>query len=114
LAELILFRKTYLVGTLSSNRKSNPVEVTKKKIKKGEVVSMRSDSNVLVLKWKDKRNLCMISTKYNSKMVENYLKGNVIYKPKVVVDYNVGKTSIDLSDQMSSYSNPLRCSTKWY
>lgn len=75
---------------------------------------MKSDSNVLVLKWKDKRDLCMISTKHNSEMIETRVKGKIINKPKVVVDYNAGKTSIDLSDQMSSYSNPLRRSTKWY
>lgn len=34
LAELLQSRKTYLVGTLRSNRKSNPIEVTKKKLKK--------------------------------------------------------------------------------
>lgn len=75
---------------------------------------MRSSSNILVLKWKDKRNLCMISTKHNSGMIETQVKGKIINKPKVVVDYNAGKTSIDLSDQISSYSNPLRRSTKWY
>jgi len=32
----------------------------------------------------------------------------------VVVDYNTGKSSIDLADQMASYSNPLRRSLKWY
>lgn len=35
-------------------------------------------------------------------------------KTYVVLDYNLGEISIDLSDQMSSYSNPLRRSQKWY
>jgi len=114
LAEKLKTRQTHLVGTLRSNRKSNPKQVVKKKLKKGEVESMRSDSNVLVLKWKDKRDLYMISTKHNSEMVEQHIKGKIIEKPKVVIDYNTGKASIDLSDQMSSYSNPLRRSLKWY
>jgi len=75
---------------------------------------MRSDSNVLILKWKDKRDLYMISIKHNSEVVKRHERGKIIKKPKVVIDYNVGKTSIDLSDQMSSYSNPFRCSLKWY
>jgi len=68
----------------------------------------------LILKWKDKRDLYMISTKHTSEVVENVVRGKIVKKPKVVIDYNTGKTPIDLSDQMCSYSNPLRRSTKWY
>jgi len=56
----------------------------------------------------------MISTKHISEVVEHAVRGKIVKKPKVVMDYNSGKTSIDLSDQMCSYSNPLRHSTKWY
>jgi len=47
-------------------------------------------------------------------MVEERVRGKIVKKPKVVIDYNIGKTSIDLSDQMISYSNPLSRSLKWY
>ncbi|CAI6371956.1 unnamed protein product [Macrosiphum euphorbiae] len=114
LAEQLKTRKTHLVGTIRSNRKSNPKDVVQKKLKKGEIVSKRSDTNVLILKWKDKRDLYMISTKHTSEAVENVVRGKIVKKPKVVIDYNTGKTAIDLSDQMSSYSNPLRRTTKWY
>ncbi|KAE9526178.1 hypothetical protein AGLY_013809 [Aphis glycines] len=110
LAELLQSRNTYLVGTLRCNRKSNP----KKKLKRGEIVSQRSSSNVLVLKWRDKRDLVMISSKHDSALTKLKIRGKTVHKPTVVVDYNVGKTSIDLSDQMTSYSNPLRRSQKWY
>jgi len=103
-----------LVGTLRANRKSNPKDVTQKKLKRGEVISMRSFSNILVLKWKDKRDLYMLSTKHNSEMISIDHRGKYIEKPKVVIDYNLGKSPIDLSDQLSSYSNPLRRSIKWY
>lgn len=75
---------------------------------------MKSDSNVLVLKWRDKRGLCMISIKHNSEMIEKFVKGKSISKPKVINDYNIGKTSIDLSNQINFYSNPLRRSLKYY
>lgn len=58
--------------------------------------------------------ICMISSKHDSEMVEVFIRGKTIIKPRVVVDYNKGKSPIDLSDQMSSYSNPLRRSVKWY
>lgn len=114
LAESLNDRQTHLVGTLRANRKSNPKDVTQKKLKRGEVVSMRSFSNILVLKWKDKRDLYMLSTKHNSEMISIDHRGKCIEKPKVVIDYNLGKSPIDLSDQLSSYSNPLRRSIKWY
>lgn len=114
LAEQLKTRKTHLVGTIRSNRKSNPKDVVQKKFKKGEIESKRSDSNVLILKWTDKRDLYMISTKHTSEVVEHVVRGKIVRKPKVVMDYNSGKTPIDLSDQMCSYSNPLRRSTKWY
>lgn len=112
LAEQLKTSQTHLVGTIRSNRKSNPKDVVQKKFKKREIVSKRSDTNVLILKWKDKRDLYMISTKNTREVVENVVRGKIVKKPKVVIDYNTGKTPIDLSDQMCSYSNPLRRSTK--
>jgi archaellin len=56
----------------------------------------------------------MISTKHTSEVVENVVRGKIVKKPKVVIDYNTGKTPIDFSDQMCSYSNSLRRSAKWY
>ena len=35
-------------------------------------------------------------------------------KPKIVVEYNLGKSSADLSDQMTEYSSPLRRTVKLY
>lgn len=75
LADILKTRQTYLVGTLRVNRKFKPKDFVKKKLKKGDVVSMKSDSNALVLKWKDKRDLCMISTKHSSEIVESHKRG---------------------------------------
>lgn len=56
----------------------------------------------------------MISSKHDSEMVKLFVRGKTIMKPKVAMDYNEGKSPIDLSNQMSSYSIPLRRSVKWY
>lgn len=37
-----------------------------------------------------------------------------VLKPMAIVDYNGGKSSIDISDQMASYGSALRRCTKWY
>ena len=39
---------------------------------------------------------------------------SVYIKPKVVIDYNKGKSSVDLSDKMPSYSSLHRKTVKWY
>lgn len=113
LAEQLGEQKTYLIGTLRSNRRSNPKEIVKRKLKKGEVCSIRSNTNVMVLKWRDKRELLMCSTKTTNTMVDVRSR-KVAQKPVTVIEYNKGKASIDLADQKASYGNPLRRSLKWY
>lgn len=114
LAEQLGHRKTYRVGTLRSNRKSNPKEVINYKLKKGQQFSLRSDTNVMVMKWKDKRDIYMCTTKSTNKMVDINKHQKVSQKPESVVMYNKGKGCIDLSDQKASFSNPLRRTMKWY
>ena len=53
--------KTDCVGTLRLSRKDVPQRVKEKKLKKGELVAQHSGP-VSVLKWKDKKDVTMIST----------------------------------------------------
>ncbi|XP_025413673.1 piggyBac transposable element-derived protein 4-like [Sipha flava] len=107
LAEKLLRHKTHLVGTLRSNRKRNPKDVTQKKLNRGEIFAKRSDCEIMVLKWRDHRDVLMISTKHSNTMEEVMTK-RIKIKPKVVINYNRDKGYIDLSDQMGSYSSCLR------
>lgn len=66
------------------------------------------------MKWKDKRDLFIISSKHEDSVEEVTKRGETITKPKVVIDYNKGKSFKDRSDQMSSDTNPLRRSLKWH
>ncbi|CAH2013564.1 unnamed protein product [Acanthoscelides obtectus] len=110
LAKRMLDSNTHLIDTIRKNRKGLPKEVVDKKLKKGEVAAMENKDGITLLKWKDQRDVLVLSTKHDAEMVER--SNNRI--PKVVFDYNSGKSSVDLSDQMGSYSNPLRRSVKWY
>ncbi|XP_025425482.1 piggyBac transposable element-derived protein 4-like [Sipha flava] len=115
MAEKLLCRNTHLVGTLRANRKRNPTGVTKKKISKGETVAKINNKGVTVLKWKDKREVLMISTKHTNKIISvDRSRKTVKQKPEVVVDYNTGKGYINLTDQLQSYHSALRKSLKWY
>lgn len=115
LAHKLLSRSTNLVGTLRANRKHNPQDVVKHKLKKGEIVAQKSNTGILILKWKDKRDVLMLSTKHEDNIRQIQTKiGTEVGKPEVVLDYNRGKGLVDVSDLRSSYHTPLRRSMKWY
>ncbi|XP_050063343.1 piggyBac transposable element-derived protein 4-like [Aphis gossypii] len=86
LANALLENETHLVGTLRCNRVKLP-EVTKSKLKPGQIIGKENLNGVVVAKWRDKRDVTMLSTR---------------------------KAGIDLSDQLSSYSSPVRKSIRWY
>ena len=68
LAEKLMERKTHLIGTLRSNRKGLPKQVTSCKLKKGEVSAMENGSGIVALKWHDKRDVLILSTKHDDTM----------------------------------------------
>lgn len=114
LANKLLDRETHLLGTLRSNRRGNPKEVTEKKLKRGEIVARENERGICVMKWRDKRDVLLLSTKHTDVMQEIQVRNETKTKPLAVVDYNKGKSSIDLSDQMASYNSALRKTIKWY
>lgn len=54
------------------------------------------------MKWRDKRDALVLTTCHTDETVAVQRRGGVVHKPKAIVDYNNGKSSIDVSDQMSS------------
>ncbi|XP_072378927.1 uncharacterized protein [Diabrotica undecimpunctata] len=104
---ILLNRTTHLVGRL--DRKYLPQHVTVK-LKKGEFATSTSKDGISILKWRDKRIVYVLTTKDSAlQIVEKTTRsGSNITKSKCIVDYNTEKSSIDLSDQMASYSTALR------
>lgn len=114
LAKTLGENKTHLVGTLRKNRKGIPKEVVTAKLKKGEIMAKKNEDNIVVLKWKDKRDVLMLSTKHGDEMKDIDVRGGKKKKPVAAIDYNNAKSYIDYSDQIGSYGSPLRRSVKWY
>lgn len=114
LARNLLKNETHLVGTIRKNRKHIPKEVTTAKLKRGEHIARESDDGITVMKWKDKRDVLVLSTKHSDRFLTITKRGKAVLKPKIVIDYNRAKGAVDLSDQMAAYSSPLRKSVKWY
>lgn len=76
----------------------------KNKLAVGGVQSSHT-KNIMVLKWLDRRQVFMLSTLFNNKIVDS---GNVdkngvnITKPKCIVNYNACMGSIDKTDMSLS------------
>lgn len=114
LGEFLNSRQTHMIGTLRSNRKENPKYVTSKKLKKGESIWKRK-GHITVGKWRDKRDVLVISTKHKFEMIlAKNRKGNESRKPNIVVDYNDNMSGIDRGDQMVSYYSTPRKTIRWY
>ncbi|CAK1599162.1 unnamed protein product [Parnassius mnemosyne] len=114
LARRLLEKQTHLVGTVKKNRRGLPKKVTNTKLKKGHYCAEESRDGITVMKWKDKRDVLVLSTKHSVRFVEIIKRGQVVKKPQIVLEYNKAKGGVDLADQMASYSTPLRKSIRWY
>lgn len=103
------------VGTARVNRKEMPVAL-KSKVQRGEMV-FRLRGPLLAIKWCDKRDVVMLSTKHKpSKSITNQRDRNVncVEKPSCVLDYNDNMGGVDTSDQMNKYYG-FSCKTmKWW
>lgn len=88
-------------GTVRSNRKGIPDEVKTARLRKGETQFSKDDS-LLFMKWRDKREVMMISTFHNDTFIEKRRRTRlatdgveVIEKPTVVEEYNQNMGGVD-------------------
>lgn len=80
-AEKLNSENTHVVGTLRAYRRGNSRDVISKKLKKGDIFAQKSKSNIFVMKWRDKRDLYLITTKHTDKTIEIRRRtGNIIKK----------------------------------
>lgn len=61
LAKRLLEHDTYLIGTLRSNHVGSASEVAQEKLRRGEVYGLQNKDGVKLIKWKDKKDVLMIS-----------------------------------------------------
>ena len=77
------------------------------------LIGLEYSKNVKVIKWKDKRDVLMISIRkdHDSTLLQTNKKGRngqIIEKPSCILDYNNAKKGVNLLDQLSTYYNALR------
>lgn len=108
-------KKTNSCGTVRSNRRHMPP--LERKLGKGET-DWRSSDILLVLKWKDRRDVTMITTFHENKLITldkiDRVTNENVKKPLSVLEYNARMGAIDRCDMMISSISCLRKSLKWY
>ncbi|KAF9416050.1 hypothetical protein HW555_006462, partial [Spodoptera exigua] len=65
----LLNSRTFCTGTLKMNRKGNPKELLKTKIKKGECIILHDKNNITLAKWMDKREVLFLSSEHNKRLL---------------------------------------------
>lgn len=114
LAEELEAMKTGLVGTMRKNRKGIPPSVLESRLSEGDQV-FRRKNNILVVRWRDKRDVIVLSTRHTSEMKTFTNRRNrTVTKPTAIIDYNKNKSGVDLSDQFISYGVFAHRSVKWW
>ena len=78
----------------------------------------RRKGQLLALRWKDKRDVYMLSTTVpdtmeNTGRLATEAGGHKQQKPAAVLDYNSNKAGEDCRDQMSSYYTLAHKTVKW-
>lgn len=114
LAKMLLDRNTFCTGTLRKNRKGAPLDVVNAKLKAGEIKS-KYLNNIMIGKWRDKRDVIFISTEFKNQLVQvKNRRGVEREKPVPIIQYNKFMGGIDLRDQLMSYYPVIRKTLRWY
>ena len=106
-----------LTGVIRQGR-GPPKAVQQEQLEKNQALFARK-GNTLLVKWQDKREICLLSTKYEANVVEKtktYFGGKTVFynKPLQVEKYNKKMGSVDYADQMLEPYESHRKSLAWF
>ncbi|KAJ8967286.1 hypothetical protein NQ314_002959 [Rhamnusium bicolor] len=65
----LLQRNIHTVGTLRKDRKGLPKDVINANLNKGQICGKENEDGIIVAKWKDKRDVRILSTYHNLDIV---------------------------------------------
>ena len=109
-------QQTNVCGTVRLIRKDMPKDMNVR-LKNGEIDRRTDGNGLMVLLWKDKKLVKMLTTKHTSSMEELPKRNRpdvIVAKPSCVVDYNQGMGGVDRSDQLAASHRSVRKFIKWY
>uniref|UniRef100_A0A8C5W7D9 PiggyBac transposable element-derived protein 4 n=1 Tax=Leptobrachium leishanense TaxID=445787 RepID=A0A8C5W7D9_9ANUR len=108
LYEFLLQNKTDAYGTVRANQRNMPPMFGNMKLETGELVAWQK-GKMMALRWRDKKDVCLMSTVHNTSTVMVRAKGGKeITKPQVVMDYNNTMGGVDRADQAMIFYPAMR------
>lgn len=117
LTQYLLKYRTYITGTLRTNR-GVPQHLIDEPLNKGSSLFIRNE-DMLLVRFSDKKNVYVLTSRYEASLCEKkrYLVGGqsqFYYKPLHIEMYNQFMGSVDKTDQMLQPYNPARKSYTWF
>ncbi|XP_013773405.1 piggyBac transposable element-derived protein 4-like [Limulus polyphemus] len=114
LFDFLVSHMTDAIGTLRKNLKEIPKEVSKAKLKKGQDITMYK-GKLMVMQWRDKREVMMISTTHDAERKTVNEDNSEKSKPLMCIDYKKVMGGVDHMDQViSSYDAARSHLEKYY
>lgn len=114
LADLLIHRKTDIYGTVRPRRRNMPESISKTKLKCGDVAAWQR-GKVIAIKWKDKKDVHLLSTVHDASTTIVRVRGNKeVSKPVAVVAYNHTMGGVDRADQALTFYPVMRKQQKKY
>lgn len=98
LSDILLTKQTDTYGTAKANRKEMPPLMHTKKVPKGKIIGYQR-GKLLALRWRDKKDIIMLSTVHNTETIAVKKRNEERIKPVVVNDYNSTMGGVDRVDQ---------------
>ena len=103
LYEVLLQNKTDAYGTVRANRCDMLPMFGIKKLKTGEMVAWQK-GKMMALRWKDKKDVCLMSTVLNTSTVMVCTKGGKeVMKPQVLIDHNNTMGGVNRADEAMTF-----------
>ena len=118
LAKELLRCGTYLCGTTRSRRREFPKSLASATLQPGESLKWTNDEGVMLLKWRDKRDVFMVATNdAGLDEVKLVRRRNVevdLPVPTCVKRYNGLMGGVDMLDQLRAYYSVGRSGKRWW
>ena len=113
LCHTLAAENTAVVGTVRANRIGMPKDLVQQPMQTGDS-DFRRKNEVLRVRWKDRRDVFMLTTKQLPEMQQKRSWTEQKMKPVCVIDYIGNMAGVGKSDQMISYLPLHRKTVKWW
>ncbi|KAK3789037.1 hypothetical protein RRG08_063753 [Elysia crispata] len=104
---------TMVVRTVRAYRVGLPQDFMSKPLAAGGM-DYRQQNKTLIVRWKDKREVNVLTSKHLPEMVEHCSRREVKMKPTAAIDYTANMCGLDLNDQLIAYNPMHRKTIKWW